>query len=379
MLRFLTAGESHGIALTGIIEGLPAGLKLSEEDINIFLKRRQKSYGRGTRMKKIENDNVIITGGVRRGLTIGSPVSLYIENKDWQNRKNKKRPIKHVPRPGHADLAGVIKYGFDDIQNVIERSSARETAMRTSIGAVAEILLNKFGIDIIGHTIAIGSVRSSAKILSGNEIRKLAASSPVYCVDPRKSELMCREIDKAKANGDTLGGGFEVIADNVPVGLGSYVHWDRKLEGRLGQAILSIPSVKAVEIGEGFAVSKSPGSKAHDRIIPEKNKIIRGSNRAGGIEGGVTNGQPLVVRGYSKPISSLRNPLPSLDLQTKSKTKAPYVRSDVCVVPAISVIAETMVAWVLADAFVEKFGGDSIVEMKRNYENYQAYIDSLQK
>ncbi len=376
MLRFLTAGESHGMALTGIVEGIPAGLRLAENDITAFLKRRQKSYGRGTRMKKIENDKVIITGGVRRGLTIGSPVSLYIENKDWLNRKNKKMPTKHVPRPGHADLAGVMKYGFDDIQNVIERSSARETAMRTSVGAIAEILLNEFGIDIIGHTIAIGRVKYSAKGLSGKEIRSFVESSPVYCVNPKKSELMCREIDKAKANGDTLGGGFEIIADNVPVGLGSYVQWDRKLEGRLAQAILSIPSVKAVEVGDGFAVSRSPGSKAHDRIIPGKNKIARGSNRAGGIEGGVTNGEPLIIRGYSKPISSLRKPLPSVDLRSKSKTKAPYVRSDVCVVPAISVIAETMVAWVLAEAFVEKFGGDSIKEMQRNYKNYRASLDS---
>ena len=377
MLRFLTAGESHGMALTGIVEGVPAGLRMDEKDINIFLKRRQKSYGRGTRMKNIENDKVIITGGVRRGLTIGGPVSLYIENRDWLNRKNKKMPIKHVPRPGHADLAGVLKYDFDDIQNVIERSSARETAMRTAVGAVGEVLLNEFGIGIIGHTIAIGRVKSPAKGLSDKEIKSLIDSSPVYCVDSKKSELMCREIDKAKSNGDTLGGCFEVVANNVPIGLGSYVHWDRKLEGRLAQAILSIPSVKAVEIGDGLAVSKYSGSKAHDKIIPRKGTIVRGGNRAGGIEGGVTNGEPVVVRGYAKPISSLRKPLPSLDLRSKSKTRAPYVRSDVCVVPAISVIAETMVAWVLAEAFVEKFGGDSISEMQRNYENYRAHLDSL--
>jgi len=377
MLRFLTAGESHGMALVGIVEGLPAGLRLTESDINVMLKRRQKSYGRGTRMKKIENDKVIITGGVRNGLTIGSPVSLRIDNKDWLNRKDKKSLRKYIPRPGHADLAGLMKYGFSDIQDVIERSSARETAMRTSVGAVTKILLAEFGIDIVGHTISIGPIKSSAKELSYKEIKSRAALSPVYCVNPKETKLMCREIDNAKANGDTLGGGFEVIASGVPVGLGSYVHWDKKLDGLLAQAILSIPSVKAVEIADGFAVSKSSGSKAHDRITPGKNSITRPSNRAGGIEGGVTNGEPVIVRGYAKPISSLRKPLPSIDLRTKAKTKAPYVRSDVCVVPAICIIAEAMIAWLLADVFIEKFGGDSIKEMKRNFENYKAQTDSL--
>jgi chorismate synthase len=375
MLRFLTAGESHGMGLTAIIEGLPAGLSITEDDINKYLLRRQKSYGRGTRMKKIEKDKVLITGGIRKGLTIGSPLALYMENKDWMNRKDKKSYQKKVPRPGHADLAGVTKYDFDDIQNVIERSSARETAIRTAVGAVASRYLAEFGIEIVGHVVGIGRKSLQTKAFSEPGIRSTISKSPVFCADPDTSKLFCAEIDAAIENGDTLGGSFEIAAFNLPPGLGSYVHWDRKLDGILAQTIMAIPSVKAVEVGDAVSNSKKPGSKVHDQIFSNKEGIFRKTNRAGGLEGGVTNGETLVVRGYSKPISSLRNPLKSVNLQTKEKTRAPYVRSDVCVVPAISVIAEAMVAWVLADCFVEKFGGDSIREVKENFNNYIAHIN----
>jgi chorismate synthase len=370
MLRFLTAGESHGMALIGIIEGLPAGLRLEDKALNQFLERRQKSYGRGTRMKKIEKDRVTIVSGLRDGATIGSPLSLQIENKDWANRKDRKSYKRRIPRPGHADLAGVRKYGFDDIQNVIERSSARETAMRTAVGALANILLSEFGIDIVGYTRAIGRVKSAAPDMPVEGIRKVAGTSPVYCADSVKSGLMCNEIDKAKEKGETLGGMFEVMAARVPPGLGSYVHWDRRLDGNLARAIMSIPSVKAVEVGEGIANAARPGSRAHDRIGTRQGQIMRPTNRAGGIEGGVSNGEAIVVRGYTKPIPSLRSPLPSVELDSGARTRAPYVRSDVCVVPAISVIAEAVTAWVLAEAFVEKFGGDSVVEMKRNHDGF---------
>lgn len=368
MLRFLTAGESHGPALTGIIEGIPAGLELKESDIDYYLQRRQRSYGRGNRMKKIEKDRVIILGGVRDGKTIGSPIALQIINKDWAIRKNRKSLRKKVPRPGHADLAGAIKYGFDDIQNVIERSSARETAMRTAVGAVTKIFLEQFDINIVAHVIRIGSVGSRKKGMSYNQIKTAIDKSPVYCIDADRSALMCQEIDKALENGDTLGGTFETMAFNVPVGLGSYVHWDRKIEARLAQAIMSIPSVKAVEIGDGVKNAARRGSRAHDKLYIKNSEVIRKSNRAGGVEGGVTNGSPLVIRGYAKPISSLREPLPSVNLETKQPTLAPYVRSDVCVVPAICIIAEAMTSWVLADCFLSKYGGDSMAELKRHFE-----------
>jgi chorismate synthase len=370
MLRFLTAGESHGKALVGIIEGLPAGLEISEAEINSYLLRRQKNYGRGNRMKKIEKDTASIISGVRNGRTIGSPLTLYIENKDWLKRKDIKSRIKKIPRPGHADLAGLIKYGLDDIQDVIERASARETAMRTAIGAVAILFLKKFGVNINGHTISIGKVSYTPDISSIEDIRKEIDKSPVYCIEKRKSRQMCIEIDKAIEKGETLGGTFEVAAINVPSGLGSYVHWDRKIDARLSQAIMSIPSVKAVEIGDGFVNASRIGSAVHDRINMAGGVINRIGNRAGGIEGGVTNGQPVIVRGYAKPIASLRHGLQSVNLGTMENATAPYVRSDTCVVPAISVIAEAMVAWILAEAFLEKFGGDSIAEIENNYHGY---------
>jgi len=369
MLRFLTAGESHGKGLSAIIEGLPAGLPITEEEINSLLERRQHCYGRGTRMKRIEKDRVSIVGGVRDGSTLGSPLALYIENKDWANHKNRKGSIKRVPRPGHADLAGAVKYRFDDIQNVIERSSARETAIRTAVGAIAQILLAEFGIEIIGHVIAIGpkKARRSKHSLAGK--KETILGSPVFCADPESASAMCEEIDRAREDGDTLGGTFEVLVANLPPGLGSYVHWDRKLDGRLAQAILSIPSVKAMEFGAAIRNAGLRGTKVHDAIHLSGERLVRSSNRAGGLEGGVTNGEDLVVRGFAKPISSLRNPLPSVNLKSKTATKAPYVRSDVCVVPAVSVIAEAMVSWVIAESFVEKYGGDSLEEMKDNFRS----------
>jgi len=370
MLRFLTAGESHGPALVGIIEGLPAGLAIDEEKINIDLTRRQKSYGRGNRMKKIEKDRVKILGGLRNGISIGSPLALQIENKDWAIRKDRKSQKKSIPRPGHADLAGAVKYGFSDIQNVIERASARETAMRTAIGSVAKILLAEFGIEIISHVIRIGKVKVGKQILNIDQMKNEIAKSAVYCADPQISIKMCLEIDKAKELGDTLGGVFEVIAYNLPVGLGSYVHYDRKLEGKLAHIIMSIPSIKAVEFGEGIINASRYGSKVHDEIKLKSGKIARSSNRAGGIEGGVSNGEPIIVRGYAKPISSLRDPLKSVDLKKNKVTRAPYVRSDVCIVPAAGVIGETLTAWVLAELFLEKFGGDSMNEIKTNFDNF---------
>jgi chorismate synthase len=374
MLRFLTAGESHGRGLTAIIEGLPAGLALSVDKVNQLLSRRQRSYGRGRRMKKIEHDRVEIIGGTRNGLTLGSPLALYIENEDWANRKNKIDRPKHVPRPGHADLAGAIKYDFDDIQNVIERASARETAMRTAVGAVALQLLAEFAIDIVGHTVAIGGAAARPYSRSVADIRAAAEHSPVYCADPRASELMCAEIDRAGAAGDTLGGVFEIVAAHVPPGLGSYVHWDRRLTGCLGQAVLSIPSVKGVEFGEAVRNARRPGSRAHDRIVVRRGTAARTSNRAGGLEGGVTNGEEIRIRGYAKPISSLKKPLSSIDLKTNTPAAAPYVRSDVCVVPAICVIGEAMAGWTIAEALVEKFGGDSLREVKDNHRQYLNHV-----
>ncbi len=365
MLRFLTAGESHGMGLVGIIEGLPAGLAIREQKINSMLKRRQGGYGRGSRMK-IETDRVRIMSGLYEGETIGSPLALYIENKDWANWKDRRGPRVRIPRPGHADLAGSLKYGFDDIQRVIERASARETAMRTAIGAVAGLLLSEFGIAAIGHVVRIGEV-SSKQGLSGVRLKKGIKTSPVYCCDPTASTLMSAEIDRARTDGETLGGVFEVVVTKVPPGLGSYVHWDRRLDAKLARAIVSIPSVKGMEIGEGTDSASKRGSETHDQIVVRSGKVRRKTNRAGGIEGGVSNGENIVVRGFVKPIPTLGSPLDSVDLRTRRKTKAPLVRSDACVVPAISVIAEALVAWEIAESLVERFGGDTLKQMKESY------------
>lgn len=373
MFRFLTAGESHGKGLVGIIEGLPSGMKISSDKIDFDLNRRQQGYGRGERMK-IEKDRVEILTGVVEGKTIGAPLALWIENKDWENWRNKPREKKTVPRPGHADLSGLLKYGLDDIQSVIERASARETAMRVALGSVAKQFLKNFGIEIAGHVLEIGGVNLPDKIyakLTVDSIRKKALASPVFCVDSFTSEKMCRKIDQAKNGKDTVGGIFEVRANDVPIGLGSYAHYDRRLDAKLAQAVMSIPSVKGVEIGEGVGNVRKFGSAVHDEIYYSKQKgYFRRTNRAGGIEGGISNGQDIIVRGYAKPISTLLDPLDSVDTVTKKKTKAPYVRSDICFVPALSVVGEAVTALVLVETLLEKFGGDSLSETKRNYKNY---------
>jgi chorismate synthase len=376
MLRFLDAGESHGKCLLGIIEGLPAGLSLNEENINLNLKRRQGGYGRGERMK-IEQDRVEVLSGLVEGKTIGSPLGLMIKNKDWENWQEKEYPPLTIPRPGHADFAGAIKYGFKDVRKVLERASARQTAMRVAIGSVASSLLEKFNIEIYSYVLRIGQVKARRITSFNPKIKAEINKSPVYCVDGIASIGMCREIDRAREKGDTLGGVFEVVISGVPIGLGSYVEWDRRLDSQLASAFMSIPGVKAVEIGEGIEASKKKGSDVHDEIFiqdkPKNNssRYYRKTNRAGGIEGGVTNGEEVVIRAYLKPIPTLINPLRSIDFATKKETKAIYQRSDICVVPAASVVGEAVAAWEITAVFLEKFSGDSLIEIKENYENYK--------
>jgi len=379
MLRFLDAGESHGKCLVGIVEGLPAGLCLKEENINLDLKRRQGGYGRGERMK-IEQDRVEILSGLVEGKTIGSPLGLMIKNKDWENWQDKKYPSLTIPRPGHADFAGAIKYGFKDVRKVLERASARQTAMRVAIGSVAQQFLEKFDLNIYSYVLRIGQVKARRITSFNSKIKTEINKSPVYCVDGIASIGMCREIDRAQEKGDTLGGVFEVVITGVPVGLGSYVQWDRRLDARFASALMSIPGIKAVEIGEGVEASEKKGSDVHDEIFirekSEKNssRYYRKTNRAGGIEGGVTNGEEVVIRAYLKPIPTLINPLHSVDFATKKETKAIYQRSDICVIPAASVVGEAVAAWEIAVVFLEKFGGDSLVEIKENYENYKELL-----
>jgi chorismate synthase len=384
VFRFLTAGESHGEALTAVIDGVPAGLPLTEAEINGDLARRQRGYGRGGRMK-IERDQAHISSGVRWGLTLGSPISLTIQNRDWENWKSAMAvgapppgaPAKTVtrPRPGHADLAGAMKYGHHDIRNVLERSSARETTARVAVAGVAKRLLSEFGISILSHVMEIGGVRVGPLERPWEEIRERAEASEVRCADPTAERAMIEAIDQAKAAGDTLGGVFEVVAIGCPVGLGSYVQWDRKLDGLLAQAFCSIHAIKGAEIGLGFEAARRPGSQVHDEILfDEETGFQRASNSAGGLEGGVTNGQPVIVRAVMKPISTLRKPLRSVDVATKEAVEAVVERSDVCAVPAAGVVGEAMMAIVLARAFLEKFGGDSVDEIRRNH---QAYLESL--
>ena len=384
--RFLTAGESHGEALTAIIEGVPAGLLLSEADINEDLARRQRGYGRGGRMK-IERDQAHISSGLRWGVTLGSPITLSIQNRDWENWKTTMAvgeppagtPSKAVtrPRPGHADLAGAMKYGHRDIRNVLERSSARETTARVAVAGVAKRLLAEFGISILSHVIEIGGLRIVPLELPWEEIKRRAEASEVRCADPTAERAMIEAIDQAKATGDTLGGVFEVVALGCPVGLGSYVHWDRKLDGRLAQAFCSIHAIKGAEIGMGFEAARRPGSQVHDEILFDRDAgFSRRTNSAGGLEGGVTNGQPVIVRAVMKPIATLRRPLQSVDVETKEVVEAVVERSDVCAVPAAGVVGEAMMAITLAQAVLEKFGGDSLEEIRRNY---QGYGDSLKR
>ena len=376
--RFLTSGESHGKGLTALIEGLPAGLPLSEDDIARDMTRRQGGYGRGGRMK-IEKDRAEITAGVRHGLTLGSPIALWITNRDWVNWTEKmaiepvEAEIERVTRlrPGHADLPGAIKYGFDDVRNVLERASARETAARVAVGGVAKRLLDEFGVSFHSHTLAIGGVR--ANVGEAADWQAVEADR-VRCADPAASEQMIAAIDAAKSDGDTLGGQVEVRVSGVPLGLGSYVQWDRKLDGRIAQAITSINAFKGVGIGLGFDSTEQRGSQTHDVILPidqwGERPWRHGTNNHGGIEGGISTGEDIIVRAAVKPIPTLAHPLPSVDLDTGEEVLAHYERSDVCVVPAAGVVAEAMVAIVLADAWLEKFGGDSLAEMRASVEGY---------
>ena len=382
MLRFLDAGESHGKCLMGIVEGFPAGLSLNEENINLNLKRRQGGYGRGERMK-IEQDRVEVLSGLVEGKTIGSPLGLMIKNKDWENWQEKEYPPLTIPRPGHADFSGAIKYGFKDVRKVLERASARQTAMRVAIGSVVSTLLEEFNVDIYSYVLRIGQVKARRITSFNSKIKTEINKSPVYCIDGIASIGMCREIDRAREKGDTLGGVFEVVITGVPIGLGSYVQWDRRLDARLASAFMSIPGVKAVEIGKGIEASEKKGSDVHDEIFAQEEsekdsfRYYRKTNRAGGIEGGVTNGEKVVIRAHLKPIPTLINPLHSIDFVTKKETKAIYQRSDICVVPAASVVGETAAAWEIAVAFLEKFGGDSLLEIKENYKNYKKRLQKI--
>ena len=385
IFRFLTAGESHGEALTAVIDGVPAGLPLTEADIDGDLARRQRGYGRGGRMK-IERDRVHIVSGVRWGQTLGSPLTLQIANRDWENWKatmsvappEAGTPLKEVtrPRPGHADLAGAMKYGHHDIRNVLERSSARETTARVAVAGVAKRLLAEFGITILSHVTEIGGVRIPQDFeMPWDEVQRRAEASEVRCADPETEAAIIAAIDDAKAKGDTAGGVFEVVALNCPVGLGSYVQWDRRLDGRLAQAFSAIQAIKGVELGLGFEAARRPGSAVHDEILFDAaSGFRRSSNNAGGLEGGVTNGQPVIVRAAMKPLSTLRTPLKSVDLATKEAVEAVVERSDVCAVPAAGIVGEAMMAIVLANAFLEKFGGDSIDEIRRNHTAYLASL-----
>jgi chorismate synthase len=386
MFRFTTAGESHGRALVAIVEGLPAGMPVDIEQVNHELEQRQKGYGRGARMK-IEQDRVEVLSGVRHGLTLGSPLALMIENKDWPNwddvmsaeprdlAPEKSRRVKR-PRPGHADLAGGLKYDARDLRNVLERASARETAARVACGALAKQLLANFGIEIRSHVIQLGGIPEKPLELTFDQIAAIPEDASLHCGDTAAQQRMIELIDRKKSEGDTLGGIFEVVARGVVPGLGSHTAWDLKLDGRLAQAVMSIPAVKAVAIGAGAEASSLPGSEVHDEIgyNEETKEFIRASNRAGGLEGGVTNGEEIRVRGHLKPISTLRRALRSVDIDTKQEERAAFERSDITVVPAGGVIGEAMVALVLANAMRDKFGGDSLGEMKRNFEGYREQL-----
>ncbi len=381
--RFLTAGESHGQALSVIVEGVPAGLPLDEDYIAVQLARRQRGYGRGDRMQ-IERDHAQVLAGVRHGYTLGSPIALLIQNRDFANWTQAmavgpvEEPVERVTRlrPGHADLPGVMKYGHHDVRNVLERASARETAARVAAGAVARRFLEQFGVQLHSHVISIGTVKACApQRIDWQQVEE----SPVRCADPQAAREMMALIDQAKEAGDTAGGVFEVIAEGVPVGLGSHVHWDRKLDGLIAQIMMSINAVKGVEVGHGFANTERPGSQVHDVIEPtpgEARPFRHATNRAGGIEGGMSNGEPIVVHVAVKPISTLGKPLPSVDIDTGERVQAHYERSDICQVPPACVIGEASLAQVLAEAFLEKFGGD---HMDETYRNYLAYLEGLKK
>lgn len=395
MLDFRTAGESHGKGLLVIIEGLPAGVEIDQEKISTKMARRQGGYGRGGRMK-IEKDKVEIFSGIRKGKTIGSPVGLIIYNKDWQNWKEIMSPFskgdingldkvkinedsrldkvdKKVtrPRPGHADLPGVIKYNLEDIRNILERASARETAARTATGALIDNFLRYFSIEIISHVIQIGDVKAELPEVSFSELKNRVTDSPLHCYDQQKEEEMMRLIDESRQEGETLGGVIEIRTTPLPVGLGSHTQWNRKLDGKIARALMSIPAVKGVEIGPAFENATRPGSQVHDEIFYNQQRgFYRKTNRAGGLEGGISNGEPLVVRIAMKPIPTLYNPLNSVDIESKEKFKASVERSDVTAVPAAGVVGEAMLGFVLARELLEKFGGDHIDEILNNYRQF---------
>ena len=391
-VSFRTAGESHGRGLTALLEGIPAGLSLQmERDVDPELKRRQGGYGRGRRMK-IESDRAELLSGVRLGETLGSPISMVIWNKDWENWEEAMSALPpdpegnpkalrslYLPRPGHADLVGLLKYDRRDTRDILERASARETAARVACGAVCKTLLAQFGVSIGSHVTSIGPIEGGVPCELPEDLNAAVDPSPLRTLDDQASERMIEAIDQAKEDGDTLGGIFEVVARGLPAGLGSYVSYDAKLDGRLAGAVMSIQAIKGVEIGVGFDGARRPGSQVHDPIVADSDAdraggIGRASNRAGGLEGGITTGEPLVVRAAMKPISTLRKRLPSVDMRDGSPSDAAVERSDVCAVPAAAVVGEAMVALVLADAFLEKFGGDAISETRRNFDSYITYL-----
>ena len=389
MLRFTTAGESHGSALVSILEGMVAGLPLVAADIDRDLARRQQGYGRGRRMK-IESDHAEILSGVRAGATIGSPIALLIQNKDWKNWQEimdpavregepaRKRSVTR-PRPGHADLAGMLKYDREDARDILERASARETTARVAAGSICRRFLGELGITLGSHVVHLGGVDARRPATMPAELNEAADASPLRTLDPDAELLMIERIDAAKADGNTLGGIAEVICDGLPVGLGSHVSWDRKLDGRLAAALMSIPAIKAVEIGLGVEGARLRGSEVHDEIDADAGRVRAGgvrrrSNRAGGLEGGVTNGEQLVLRAAMKPISTLMRPLSTIDMQTREPAAAQAERSDVTAVPAMGVIAEAMTAFIVSQAMLEKFGGDSLVETRRNFDAYIAAL-----
>lgn len=390
MLRYFTSGESHGEALVAFLSGLPAGLSVDQAFVDRELWRRQQGYGRGGRMK-IESDKAHFLSGIRHGKTIGSPIAVQLENRDWQNWKDALPtepgdPEKHKrvpsPRPGHADLAGALKYDFAEARYVLERASARESAARVAIGALAKLFLRELGIEVLSHVIAVGAVSIVGREIAWEQIVPLSQKSEVLlsCADPETEQRMKEEVDKVLRTGDSVGGVFEVVAHNVPPGLGSYVQWDERLDALLAAGVMSLQAVKAVEIGSGIQAACSPGSSVHDEIGYQHDTgfsgFTRTRNNAGGIEGGVSNGQEIRVRGYLKPISTLRRPLQSVDFSTREPVKAAYERSDVCVVPAAGVAGEAMVALTLARCALEKFGGDSLRETTRNFAGY---LEQLKK
>ena len=389
MLRWLTAGESHGRALVAICEGVPAGVRVSTDDIGAALARRRAGYGRGARMK-FEQDEVELTGGIRHGVTLGGPVAIRIANTEWPKWETvmspdpvdaaeladlaRNSPLTR-PRPGHADLAGMQKYGHTDARPVLERASARETASRVALGEVARRFLRQaLGVEIISHVVALGAVSTPDGLLPGPEDAARIDADPVRCADPKTSAVMVEEIDAARKEGDTLGGVIEVLAFGLPPGLGSFTHWDRRLDARLAAAVMSIQAMKGVEIGDGFTTARRRGSQAHDEIETGPDGVRRRTNRAGGVEGGMSNGEVLRVRAAMKPISTVPRALDTIDVQTGEPAKAINQRSDATAVPASGVVAEAMVALVLADAVTEKFGGDSVDEVRRNA---RAYVDAL--